>query len=341
MNLYKNIRARNLLDILFVSAVASVLLVRFYLHVTGYPQLGAGGLHIAHVLWGGLLMLAGIVILLSFLGLATQRLAAFLGGIGFGLFIDEIGKFITSDNDYFYRPAVGIIYAIFVILYLTFNFLGRKTKLTSREYQLNALVELEEALSHDMDEAEKARAQTLLDQADQKSQFTKELQRMLNNVRVVAKPPRGIVAKSVAGLSRIYQKFWQRRNSSNVVRIFFVAQAVVIFIAVLATLGTNVDDIIDLINGRIDYGTWLLVGEVSSALVASLLAIRGALLLRRSRLEAFEQFRRATLINLYLTEFFTFLRVEFLALPGFFLNVALIIVISYAIRQEKRLTHQL
>ena len=42
-----------LLDTFLVSAVASVLVIRVFLEATGYPQLGGGGLHVAHVLWGG------------------------------------------------------------------------------------------------------------------------------------------------------------------------------------------------------------------------------------------------------------------------------------------------
>ena len=38
-------------------------------------------------------------------GQTRQALAAIVGGAGFGTFIDELGKFITSDNDYFFRPT--------------------------------------------------------------------------------------------------------------------------------------------------------------------------------------------------------------------------------------------
>src|SRR5687767_1548428 len=119
---YRNVRARDQLEIFLLSAASSLLLVRFYLHVAGYPQIGGGGLHIAHMLWGGALMLVALTITLSFLGARAQWIVAVVGGAGFGVFIDELGKFITHDNNYFYQPAVGLIYAIFIVLYLTFNF---------------------------------------------------------------------------------------------------------------------------------------------------------------------------------------------------------------------------
>jgi pimeloyl-ACP methyl ester carboxylesterase len=95
----------DLLDSFLVSAIATVVIIRIFLEATGYPQLGGGGLHIAHVLGGGLGMLVAIVLLLLYLTPATRLIAAEVGGVGFGAFVDELGKFVTSDNDYFFKPT--------------------------------------------------------------------------------------------------------------------------------------------------------------------------------------------------------------------------------------------
>src|SRR5436309_3562765 len=63
----RNAEGPALLESFFVAAVASFLGIRFFVSVTGYPQIGSSGLHIAHMLWGGLLMLLAIVLLLTFL----------------------------------------------------------------------------------------------------------------------------------------------------------------------------------------------------------------------------------------------------------------------------------
>ena len=334
---YRNIRARDLLEIFLVAAVSDVLLVRFYLYLTDYPQLGGGGLHIAHMLWGGLLMLVGIVLALAFLGKRAQRFAALIGGFGFGVFIDEIGKFITSDNDYFFQPAIGIIYAIFAALYLGFAHLARERTLTSKEYQLNALAGLEEALSHDMDEDEKEEARTMLSRADQDSPITKQLQMLFEGLETVPRQPKGRFDALVEMIGVHYKEFWLRRESSRIVRTFFIVEAMAIIVGVLGVFTSNVDDLIRLARGDGSDGTWLLAGEVGAAFVASLLAIKGAIMLTRSRLEAFEYFRLATLINLFLTDFLRFTRLEFAAMPGFIVNLLLITIITYATTQERRL----
>ncbi len=96
--------------------MVTVVTVRVLLELTGYPQLGGGRLHIAHLLWGGLLMFAANVVLLMYAP-EWRRLCAVMAGTGFGLFIDEVGKFITADNDYFYKPALSLIYICFVVLF--------------------------------------------------------------------------------------------------------------------------------------------------------------------------------------------------------------------------------
>ena len=69
------------LTTLFVCAVATVLFTRALLAATGYPQVGGSSLHIAHVLWGGLLLLAALISALAFISPAVLPVAAVVGGV--------------------------------------------------------------------------------------------------------------------------------------------------------------------------------------------------------------------------------------------------------------------
>ncbi|HOZ80924.1 MAG TPA: hypothetical protein PK370_01750 [Candidatus Woesebacteria bacterium] len=100
--------------------ILSLFGTRFFLMMTGYPQLGNGNWHIAHALWGGAFMVAGLICLLGFNGENARRSGSVLGGIGLGLFLDELGKYLTADNNYWFRPAVVFIYLIFIGLFFIY-----------------------------------------------------------------------------------------------------------------------------------------------------------------------------------------------------------------------------
>lgn len=105
-----------LLDIFVVFGLGTVFVTRAYLALTGYPQIGGEVLHIAHMLWGGLALTIAFLYLAISLN-PNKKLAMMVGGIGFGLFIDELGKFITVDNDYFFKPTASLIIIIFIALW--------------------------------------------------------------------------------------------------------------------------------------------------------------------------------------------------------------------------------
>ena len=55
------LKLSRLLETFFIASVTFILVIRAFLASTGYPQLRGHGLHIAHLLWGGLLMLIALI----------------------------------------------------------------------------------------------------------------------------------------------------------------------------------------------------------------------------------------------------------------------------------------
>src|ERR1700730_18823018 len=161
----RNFAAADLLELFMVAAVSAVLLIRFGLGLTGYPQLGGAGLHVAHLLWGGVLMVVALFLLLVYLGQRVMRLAAIVGGLGFGVFLDELGKFITSDNNYFYKHTIALIYLVFIALFLVLRAVQRQRAWSDETYLINALVMVQEAALHALDTVEHRPPTALLQRA--------------------------------------------------------------------------------------------------------------------------------------------------------------------------------
>lgn len=146
-----------------LSFALSVAGTRLFLELTGYPQLGGGELHIAHVLWGGLLLFVAALLPLVFANTWVYRASAILAGVGVGLFIDEVGKFITSNNNYFHPAAAPIVYAFFLLTVLVYLRVRRPAMRSARAELYRALHGFSELLDHDLEAGERHRLLARLD----------------------------------------------------------------------------------------------------------------------------------------------------------------------------------
>lgn len=281
-------------------------------------------------------MMAAHIIQFAFMGRYIQRFVAVLAGIGFGLFIDEVGKFITRDNNYFFRPSIGIIYAILVSLYLIVSYLTREQKYTSQEYQVNALRQLEEAVRQDMDIQERSATRKLLSKAKQHDPVTVKLRELINELPIVPLAQKSYFTRMKLYVGNQYENLWMERRTRKYVQMFFIIETVLFLVAVLLAVYSNIDDVYSFITGNGEFGRGLIVGQFGSTLVAALCIIIGLRWLATSRLRAFEWFRRATLINLLLTEFFLFSRIQLGAVPSFMFNLALFILLDIVLSYERR-----
>jgi hypothetical protein len=140
-HLVRRLDADRYLQLVLLGFGGSIVLTRLYLAATGYPTVGGETLHIAHAVWGGLLLFAGGLLPLVLKNRSALPWAALMTGVGAGLFVDELGKFITVDNDYFFPAAAPLAYAIFVLaLWLYFRVRGRRDPAPRSE--LHAALEL-------------------------------------------------------------------------------------------------------------------------------------------------------------------------------------------------------
>jgi hypothetical protein len=144
------------LQLNLLSFAGSVSLIRIFLEITGYPQLGNETLHIAHVLYGGILLYISSLLPLIYANRRAYTWSSVLSGLGVGLFIDEVGKFITQNNDYFFPAAAPIIYAFFLTSVLVYTRVAKEPPLDTRSEFYAVLESLKDVIDHDMDPEEQS-----------------------------------------------------------------------------------------------------------------------------------------------------------------------------------------
>lgn len=339
----RNFRAGANLQSFLVAAVASVLTIRLFLQLTGFPQLGGKGLHIAHLLWGGLFMLAAMMLVFSLISLRAQEAASVLGGIGFGTFIDEVGKFVTSDNNYFFRPAVAIIYVTFILIFLCARAIQSKQSYTESEYLINALQQMEEVVLHDLDEEERERTLRYLDQSNPAHPLVAHLRATLQEMELTEKRNPSLYVRARQWVRDEYDRLTQWRFFPYLVMMFFVGQLMLTLTYVLILiflLGLEWREMLDLrvigyFARRVQNLSFVDVAELVSTLFSGIFILWGVICLRRSRLAAFINFERAILVSIFLTQVFTFYREQFSALLGLASNLLILVALRFMIGRER------
>jgi hypothetical protein len=332
----------DLLDTFLVSAIATVVIIRIFLGATGYPQLGGGGLHIAHVLWGGLGMLVAIVLLLLYLSSLTRLVAAVVGGAGFGAFVDELGKFVTSDNDYFFKPTAAILYALFVIFFLATREIRRFRRLSPEESLVNAVELAEKLAMGTLTADDRDHALRLLAAADQ----AHPLVAPLRGIFVGAAPAPTSFARlrwmgSAGG--RTYAAIVSSRWFRRILAAIFILTGlgfVLTTIATAALLGGAFFGVADAqiaLDEATSGGTIASVIQAAAGLVAGVLIVKGVFELRPSRGRAYRSFELALLVDLLLAQPFAFLDVGFGAAVDVLIDLALLATLRYLQNQERKL----
>lgn len=322
----RNIRAGSLVELFLVSAVSSVLFIRLYLKLNHYPQLGTESLHIAHMLWGGFLMLAALLLSLNFLGKNTLVVTAITGGVGFGMFVDEMGKFITHDNNYFYQPAVAIIYSIFIGLFLLLRTIQTFKNFGEREFLANVLRELETLGNKKLDEDDKKRLLFYLNNCGPSNEMAQHIKTLVEGLDVRPLKKLHLFLRIRRSVRDGYYKIAHLPGFRTALVIFF-----------LTDLGIKVAQTSLLVwrkNAQLPIGMldWVQLG---SSWISGFFVFAGMVKVKRSRYDAYKMFEYAIFVSICLTQIFTFYKDQFYALFGLTFDILLIVLLRYMIARER------
>lgn len=279
-----------------LTTVLTIVVTRAYLQATGFPQIGGGGLHVAHVLWGGLAMAIAVVLALSFAGPVVRPFVAFFGGIGFGLFIDEVGKFLTDDNDYFFRPAPMIMYATLVVLVLAADVLHGRRPHHPTEHLAAAADQAVSGLAGGLSPRRRAFAEEQLARArdvarragDAPARGEAETTALLRAVPHDEDEAPDPVTAVAFRLRAAFAAVASRRRATWLIAPLLVLLVAVSAVGVLLELGDDV--------------RWAPVAAGVTLLVTAVLVVVGWWRLRRDRYRALRAWRRAVLVNVLLTQ---------------------------------------
>jgi hypothetical protein len=281
-------------------------------------------------------MLVSLSILLAFVVQSARRVAAVLGGIGLGLFIDEVGKFVTSDNNYFFKPAATIIYCFFVAFYLVIRQVERTREFTHREYLLNTIEAVKEVPMMRMSEERRERARRMLARTDPTDPLVPWLERMLDDPRAGVTPHVGPVTRAVRAVqARVRALDDLPGFRSGIIVAIGVSGLLAITDPHLATHRIPKTAGI----GTVPYTEadrhFVQVALAVSTVVAIVLTLIGLERLLRGRLVGgYLMLEYGLLVSIFLTEVFAFAESQFAAATGLVINLVLLVIVRTALAKE-------
>lgn len=320
----RNVEFNKLFDDFFISSVTTILVIRFYLKLTGYPQIGGPSLHISHMLPGAILMLVALLLLLAAVNRAVRDFSAMIGGIGFGLIWDELGKYITKDNNYFFKPTPGLIYMTFVLLYLTARWVGQK-RLTQDDYLANVLDLLKDSAVKDLDQREHDHAKELFGHVSDRHPMYKPTKALLEAAKPTQTSENTVIDRLINHImAPLY--FLSARS------YFPVMVLLVSFLYGLASLGLSAFFLTGAVKDSLQLNFSILRGEITDAIGGlSMLASAGFIFIGavRYRLDrhhrAYRFFEQALLINILVGQVILFFKNATIAIADLAVTLFLLV----------------
>jgi hypothetical protein len=312
-----NINAFQLVETFIISAVSSILIIRVFLKIMGYPQLGGGELHIAHMLWGGLLMVLALFLLFNFIDKTVRSVSSLVGGIGFGMFIDEIGKFVTADNDYFFEPAIALIYVIFVAIFLLYKLINSHLKYSEKTYVVNAAEALAEIVGDSLGLEGRSRALGYLNNCPPEDPIIIDLKKLISGA-VSKEKPDSLRQQLKKRLVHIHQRAVRSHRVSRLL-IFFSILSSSVHVILSITLFIKI--------GALNFEQ---VGYIVSSLISGLILLVGIYYFIKGIYHtSLEMLLYATLVQIFLTQFFLFWDNQLMAIGTLCFNLLIYQIVKF------------
>jgi len=350
--LIRHAQAGHLAELFILHAVGAIIFIRVFLTLTGFPKLGGNGLHIAHMLWGGFFMLAALLLQLFFLNRQMRFATAVLGGIGFGTFIDELGKFITSDNDYFFQPTFMLLYILFMGLFFVIKFSIDRTPLSPREHAANALDWLMVSTYQPLDSAQRADLQMHIDKAQWPEETLQTLRALAAGTKVEDKTKIGLYTRTRNRLDNVFKRIVDTRLFKIVLITIFSLEALaglvlaLLFVVIISgMLGSGTSNTIQittsLISGTLPTAAdpTVSIPDIASLVSAGIqvvLTIIGVIRLPRDLYAGLRWFRRGLIVDILFGQPLEFYFNQLGALTGLIISLLLYYGINYLIVQRER-----
>ncbi|MCK0175413.1 hypothetical protein [Mycolicibacterium sp. F2034L] len=322
-------------------AVATILITRLYLELTGYPQIGGGNLHIAHALWGGALMMLALLVGWLTIGTGTRVTAVLLGGVGFGLFLDEVGKFVTKDNDYFYGPSAEIMYILVVVILVGARIVRDFRPLTARECLASAAVIAADGVARGLAEHRRDVGLALLAQAESGGANPAEVAHVRSLLRTADRAPDRLYRLQQSA-PRLIPGFFRSPRWVPVVGWLLVLSAVggLLFgVLGIALDGYQYED--ERVQVELDGSTPASISLLVIAATTAAIAVPAMIARRRTdRAWPLRWLRNAALISTFLNAFVDFATDGFGALLGVSIGLFTLAILNYqigaAVRRDVR-----
>lgn len=318
--------------------VVSLLGTRMYLNLKGWPVVGGEVWHIAHILWGGLGMLTGGLVNFMFYGKRAKRISATISGLGLGLFIDEAGKFLSMNNDYFFQPAVMVMYVLFMGLFLIYKYVERH-QIKSEATLLHSILEdFEDIIREDLDKGEKERLIERIEKLSQSENKTylkvySGLRKIVDEVEAKEIPNANkLVVWCKNGKEWVMKKILNKR-SFKATLLVFAGIYIVRWAYDAGIVMLTEKKLFDVFLGDYEYflsvdGWFLGAKVVFDGITAVLLGLGIQAILFRKRRRALRMFEYGILVNIFLSSVFRFYFEQFAGLVDLALDVAILAYIG-------------